>query len=233
MPFNQTKEKVIGRNLTLDKLQSISRTFELSETHSKKMESHETTQNNGAMSQTDEVNRVRSNHHGRGRSSRGARPKQPARQPRAHPPTVRRSQLGRRHDTETALCYRCGETGHYGRNCEKTKGVTCFACHGKNHFSHMCKSKVKNVNSLLDNSSSNEEEREEIFTLNGKNDATISLNVEGKTLNFLIDSGASVNAIDKSLYDQIKTTENVLQHSDAKIYPMAVTHLSNYLAKQN
>ena len=61
----------------------------------------------------------------------------------------------------------------------------------------------------------------ETFTLNGKNDITISLKIEGITLNFLTDSGTSVNAIDKSqsMYDQIKTTENILQHPDAKIYP--------------
>ena len=111
----------------------------------------------------------------------------------------------------TAICYLCGEGG---KSCEKTKDVTCYACGGKRHFAKMCKSKVKKVHVLLENSDG---EKEEVFLLKGKNDATLPLALEGKLMNILIDSGASINVIDKSTYEQVKTTENYLSKSHAKI----------------
>jgi hypothetical protein len=38
---------------------------------------------------------------------------------------------------------------------------------------------------------------QEIFTLSGKDDAIISIEIEGQSINFLIDSCSSINAIDK------------------------------------
>ena len=103
---------------------------------------------------------------------------------------------------------------------KKTKYVTCYACGGKRHFARMCNSKVKKVHVLLeDNEDNSEDEREEVFLLQGKNDATLSLPLQGKIINILIDSGASTNVIDKSTYEQVKTTENCLSKSNAKIYP--------------
>lgn len=51
-----------------------------------------------------------------------------------------------------------------------------------------------------------------------KNDATLSLPIEGKLVNILIDSGTSTNVIDKSSYEQVKTTENYLSKLHAKVY---------------
>ncbi len=55
--------------------------------------------------------------------------------------------------------------------------------------------------------------------MTGKNDTTITVNLEGKLIDMLIDSGASVNAIDRNTFEKIKTTENVLSKTNAKIYP--------------
>ena len=45
----------------------------------------------------------------------------------------------------------------------------------------MCTSKVKNVHVLSENNGNNSEnEREEVFIIQGKNDATLSLPLEGK-----------------------------------------------------
>ena len=54
--------------------------------------------------------------------------------------------------------------------------------------------------------------------LQGKNDAKLSLPLQGKIINILNDSGASTNVIDKSTYELVKTTENCLSKSNAKIY---------------
>jgi predicted aspartyl protease len=50
-----------------------------------------------------------------------------------------------------------------------------------------------------------EESDHEIFTLSGKNDAIISFEIEGQSINFLIDSGSSINAIDKQTFEKLKT----------------------------
>ncbi|MCG8113721.1 MAG: RNase H-like domain-containing protein, partial [Candidatus Thiodiazotropha taylori] len=210
------KKLLEEEKLTLEKVQSISRTHELSETHSKRMEiPDENTANAGANN--DEVNRVRHTKSGRNRNQ-GARPKDYNRSTRPMGQRFKPQDRRPQGDT-TAICYRCGEKGHYGKSCEKTKDVTCYACGGKRHFAKMCRSKGKIVHVLSENSESAEHEREELFVLEGKNDATLSLSVEGKLIDILIDSGASTNVIDKSTYEQVKTTENYLSKSQAKIYP--------------
>ena len=103
--------------------------------------------------------------------------------------------------------------------CEKTKDVTCYACGGKRHFAKMCLSKKK-VHVLSENNDTDcVDGREEVFLLQGKNDATLSLPLQGKLTNILIDSGASTNVIYKATYERVRTTENNLLKSNAKIYP--------------
>ena len=86
----------------------------------------------------------------------------------------------------------------------------------------MCQSKTQKVRVLSQSESENESDRElkgEVFSLSGKNTATLSLFLEGKQIPILIDSGASANVIDKGTFDQIKTSEHSLYKSNLKIYP--------------
>ena len=117
------KKLLEEKDLTLDKIQTLSRTFELSATHAKKMDQPwdkiETVPINHG-----EVNRVNQ------RPSRGrqrnpgtrVRETNPQNQPRrfAEHGGARHCNDASRAET-TAICYRCGNKGHYGRNCEKTK----------------------------------------------------------------------------------------------------------------
>ena len=211
------KKLLEEETLTLDKVKTISRTFELSETHSKRMETKSTSDDSSATAGAngnEEVNRVRRTKQRRNNNNQGARPKT------NYQGTKPSGQMNNRMQGETtAICYRCGEKGHYGKSCEKTKDVTCHACGGKRHFARMCRSKMKKVHVLSENSDDAEDEIEEVFFLKGKNDATLPLALEGKLRNILIDSGASINVIDRSTYEQVKTTENRLSKSHAKIYP--------------
>jgi hypothetical protein len=50
-----------------------------------------------------------------------------------------------------------------------------------------------------------EESDQEIFTLSGKDDAIISIEIEGQSINCLIDSGSSINALDKQTFEKLKT----------------------------
>ena len=53
----------------------------------------------------------------------------------------------------------------------------------------------------------------------GNQDATVTVNDAGKNLSILVDSGASVNAIDHILFNQLKSSNTILEKSNAKIYP--------------
>ena len=101
----------------------------------------------------------------------------------------------------------------------------------------MCKTKVKNVNSInVSNQTGLNQEYdyecsddfqyhdnfEEIFVL-GNQDATVTVNIAGKNLSILVDSGASVNAIDHTLFNQLKSSNTTLEKSNAKIYPYGKT----------
>ena len=99
----------------------------------------------------------------------------------------------------------------------------------------MCKTKVKNVNSISDQTGLNQDYEyecsdnfqyqdniEEIFVL-GNQDATVTVNIAGKNLSILVDSGASVNAIDHTLFYQLKSSNTILEKSNAKIYPYGKT----------
>ena len=123
------KKLLEEETLTLDKVKTISRTFELSETHSKRMETKSTSDDSSATAGAngnEEVNRVRRTKQRRNNNNnQGARPKT------NYQGTKPSGQMNNRMQGETtAICYRCGEKGHYGKSCEKTKDVTCHACGG-------------------------------------------------------------------------------------------------------
>ncbi|MCG7879290.1 MAG: RNase H-like domain-containing protein, partial [Candidatus Thiodiazotropha endolucinida] len=222
------KKLLSEQTLTLERVRTISRTFELSSSHAKQMSENNKTSDDNSV----EINRLQ----GARRKQAWSRPGNGNAASRSQRQTGSRSDTrsdttnpgkqGRRFTKATAECYRCGGKGHYGRECQRAKDVVCRDCGHKGHFARMCKSKVKNVNIITSESDQKNqyvdttecENYEEIFVL-GKQDATVSLQISGKQLNILIDSGASVNAIDHALYQQLKSSQSVLQKSDAKIYP--------------
>ena len=57
----------------------------------------------------------------------------------------------------------------------------------------------------------------------GNQDAAVTVNIAGKNLSILVDSGASVNAIDHTLFNQLKFSNTILEKSNAKIYPYGKT----------
>ena len=99
------KKLLEEETLTLDKVKTIARTYKLSETHAKRMEPQVDEPIN------EEVNRVRHNQPNRS-TNQGARPKTNKRT--SIPPRQRRKQPDRRPQESKAICYRCGDSGHYG-----------------------------------------------------------------------------------------------------------------------
>ena len=103
----------------------------------------------------------------------------------------------------------------------------------KNHFSHMCRSKAKqkvnyvDENSEIQDGNYSENENEEIFRVNHLFQVTdfdsnnVEILIEGKSVNVIIDSSASVNCMDKDTYNSVKASSTKLEKSNAKMYPYA------------
>lgn len=232
------RKKLLSESeLTLEKVRTVARTFELSSSHAKKM-----AENNQSLdTRSGEINRLN-----------GVRCKQPGprntngnvvasgTQRQSRNPPGRTNSSGRlntsqaktpwkRYSRATAECYRCGGKSHYGRECQRAKNVICRDCGRRGHFARTCKTKVKNVNAIESENDVQDlwedyecENNEEIFVLGNQN-ATVPLTISGKDLNILVDSGASVNAIDQALFQQLRSAKTILEKSHAKIYPYGKT----------
>ena len=108
------------KELTLTKIQEISRASNLAELHSTKMD-----QTKGASQETEYAYKKE-------RSKPPKRQYQP--RPQQQKATPRKPKL---------VCFRCGYDGHSGYKCLRSHNVACSVCHKKTHFNHMCRSKSK------------------------------------------------------------------------------------------
>ena len=59
---------------------------------------------------------------------------------------------------------------------------------------------------------------EEVFTLTEKESAHITIEIEGKVVNILIDSGSTINAMDKHTFDSLNSSQ-VVKKIPTTIYP--------------
>ena len=131
-------------------------------------------------------------------------------------------------------CYGCGSSSHiFNDESCPAKGRSCNFCGILNHFESQCSRKqsserksfsnketyVKQMQNVkLSNDSSDEDY---IFNISSTNNITdISVKVEENPVNFLRDTGASVNVIDRNTYNIINEKSNIKLHpTKTKIYP--------------
>jgi hypothetical protein len=118
--------------------------------------------------------------------------------------------------SKTKHCSRCGSS-HAPKQCPAF-GQICRKCHGNNHFAKMCRSRninnrntksriheVKKEESTGDSSSDeNELFIGEIMKTTGEDVLIANLKVNGKNVNFKIDTGAQCNVLPEEIFDRIK-----------------------------
>ena len=206
---NELRKKFLKeKDLTLKKIQEISRASDLADLHCTKMvesKAGATQEHGGATQEKEYAYKI------------DKKPKRKQYYPRTQPKSARKPKL---------ICFRCGYDGHSGYRCLRSRNVVCSVCHKKNHFSHMCKSKVKKkVNCVNENSDESENEDVasvgHVFQLTNSDSNSTEILIEGKPIKVLIDSGASVNCMDKNTFKSVKTESTKLEKSNAKIYPFA------------
>ena len=190
---NSLRRRSLRENLTLDAILKLGRALELSEEQARQVEKAAA-----------DVNTTETK--GRDRPGR-------SRQRNEHPSQsrFRRSQSRNRQNSNKRNS-RPGKCGNYGgyatqRNPCPARGKSCNACGKIGHFAHVCRANPSaedgKVTSLGTDHSS-EDKYEFAYTvinyIESKKPPMCQVQVNGKTVEMMIDTGASVNPLDEATF---------------------------------
>ena len=101
------------------------------------------------------------------------------------------------------------------------RGKTCKACGKNGHIAHVFRSKPRTV-ALVNTGQTSDEEYEYVCTINyqeKKKSPMCQLQINGKTVEIMIDSGASVNLLDETTFQKINSSgDENLKPTHTNIY---------------
>lgn len=104
-------------------------------------------------------------------------------------------------------CSFCGYSPPHNRKQCPARNATCTRCSKRGHFQKACK--ARNLNVLAESEESLEPQLHHdsyflgvVEESNGRPKGEVTLNMNGRTINFCIDTGADVNVIPRSIYNR-------------------------------
>lgn len=202
---SRIRRRALRDNYTLDKLIEETRALELSEKRATEMEASIAKPVN-AVRQEGVHSRGRSRGHFRGRARGRARGRGAG---RGNPQQVTNS---------NDRCGNCGGDKNHKR-CPAV-GLECRNCKKLNHFAKVCRSKTHSVN-LTESSKQSSGQLsdsscdEYVFKVHSNNSCNVIPSVHAKVFDsnveFLVDTGSSVNIISKSVFNNLKTKPSLKQ----------------------
>ena len=121
--------------------------------------------------------------------------------------TSDRRERKRSKSRDEPLCDYCNRRHKREKGSCPAFGKSCHKCRGKNHFSVACKQKVVNAADASDDDDEcDEDDGGTVYALNNAGDKRVysRLEIDGRPIRFLLDSGATVNLLPCGLADQLK-----------------------------
>lgn len=203
-----------GSDLTLDKCIDIARTYELSQTQSKKMENEDKS-----------VNYCQAKPKKKGKS--------PGKQQYKQKDKYQKKQSKDKKESKNK-CTRCGNEPHPFAKCP-AKGKQCSKCNLHNHYASECRSRSVHLVEESDSSNYDSDSDDfQILTINTDSDADFSeiVQINKRKVKFQLDSGAKCNIMKFDTFKKLKLklplkeSKNMLKSfSGHRIKPLGVITL--------
>ncbi|XP_049522663.1 uncharacterized protein LOC125945132 [Dermacentor silvarum] len=147
-------------------------------------------------------------------SKRTSRPHQP----KYHGKAPSRPREPPRHQRTDATCYNCGKSWPHSEGCSSCPGLgkQCNACRKLGHFASVCRSTRKTVHAVVRESSPDSDEH--VFMTSSHcrpitASPQVDLKLDGETVRFTIDTGATVSVIGSNSLKKRLSTETLSKTS--------------------
>ena len=109
---------------------------------------------------------------------------------------------GRQMESTVLRCIRCGRQGH--RECDRARGKRCNKCGKPDHFARACLGKSSSINAVQQGPDRSSDEEVFHIPTDKHDDATFEATINQRSVNVLIDSGASCNVMDNETFERLK-----------------------------